>query len=178
MYNSVKRLYGGNPLESMRVETISQKLKQGTITANSGHVIAHCIDCNGYFFIEVNTDLKNQAPFHQWHNGTSQLSHQKIVKVHKNRRVPPYLTTSAKILNILRKKPRLNVRGIIRESGLSSRTVVKALPKLLSYGFVTQQSVDGMKCYSVNQKGIDRNFNAIYPNSQIKLSEFRKKKKD
>ena len=105
------------------------------ITAADGYKVYRCIDCHGFFFIPIDkkTKVETVAPNHVWsRNNSSQLRH--LTKEDRERRtntsLHPWPTTIIAIIKALFKKSNLNVSEVTKETGLSSRTINKALKKL------------------------------------------------
>jgi predicted transcriptional regulator len=101
----------------------------------NGYKVYQCKDCYGFFFIPIDrkTKVEEAAPNHTWNpDNPRQLRH--LTKEDRERRVNtslhPWPTTIIKIIKAILKKSNLNVTEITKKTGLSSRTINKALKKL------------------------------------------------
>jgi predicted transcriptional regulator len=117
------------------MSTIDVKSSEHQIKAAVGYKVYQCKDCYGFFFIpnDRKTKVEKAAPNHTWdRNNSSQLRH--LTKEDREQRTRksfyPLPSTTLKILKALTEESNLNVTEITKKTGLSSRTINKALKKL------------------------------------------------
>ena len=105
------------------------------LKAAVGYKVYQCKDCYGFFFIpnDRKTKVEKAAPNHTWdRNNSSQLRHltKEVREQRTNKSLHPLPSTTLKILKALTEESNLNVTEITKKTGLSSRTINKALKKL------------------------------------------------
>jgi DNA-binding transcriptional ArsR family regulator len=120
-----------------------------------GYKVVQCKDCHGFFFIlnDRKTKVEEAAPNHTWdRNNSSQLRHltKEIRERRVNASIHPWPTTTIKIIEALTEKSNLNVTEITKKTGLSSRTINKALKKLTVNEAIKYQWYGKSKRFAVN----------------------------
>ena len=144
------------------------------LTTVKGFRIIRCEDCNGYFFLPINKKTKVQdiAPGHVWKRGSTNMLRHSTEEDRKRQldRLQPYLSTIQKIVDVLNKKANLNFSEIRLKTGMSSRTVDKALKKLEANNVVTFCWYGKNKRFTLN---IEEAKNFIEMQEQIQFSGLR-----
>jgi len=129
------------------------------LKAAVGYKVYQCKDCYGFFFIpnDRKTKVEKAAPNHIWdRNNPSQLRHlTKEVREQRTKNLHPLPSTTIKIVNLLTEKSNLNVTEITKITSFSSRTINKALKKLVVNKIIEYKWYGKSKRFTVNKKEAD-----------------------
>lgn len=128
------------------------------IEAVVGYKMFQCKDCHGFFIIpdDRKTKVEEAAPNHTWtRNNPGELRH--LTKEDKEQRLNKSFhtlpSTTLKIIKALTEKSNLNVTEITKKTGLSSRTINKALKKLTVDKVLNHQWCGKNKRFTVDKIG-------------------------